>query len=456
MKGKFNIIMYGLILLCIIVVIFLFTGTKEEKKELSPTITFNGGVVVLKIGETKELKPVINNISNYTLSWNSSNPNVATVNNGIVNAVSSGNANITATIDNYNASATMIVIVNGIDPESIKLDKNELELYIDEESTLNYTLLPDNATNKEVTWEVSNDKVLSINQGYIKPLTVGEAYVIVKTNNGLKDSCKVTIRNREVDVTSINFDKDSYTVYVGDTLEIKATVSPDDATNKTLTWTSSDTSIAIVKDGIVTPKKKGNVTIFATDSKGKVKKSVNVNVNKRTVNVSPKEITIIGDSRMVGLCGYKWYKNEGGTCIAKSGMGYSWLTSTAIPTVNTLASSKKKNIVLNLGVNDLGRIDRYIEKYKELFSSTWKNYHIFLLSVNPTSGKRADMNTRIISFNSKLKSSLSSYKNVTYCDSYNYLKTHGFQSGDGVHYRESTSKDIYEFIKKCVYNYYNG
>ena len=86
----------------------------------------------------------------------------------------------------------------------------------------------------------------------------------------------------------------------------------------------------------------------------------------------------------------------------------------------------------------------------------WKNYHVFLLSVNPTSGSRSSMNARIESFNNTLKSGLSKYSNVTYCDSYSYLKRNGFESGDGLHYRENTSKVIYEQIKNCINDYYNG
>ena len=93
-----------------------------------PTISFNGGAVVLKVGESKELKPVVTNLDNYTVTWTSSNNNVATVNKGIVNAISKGNSSITAKLDGYDLSATMVVIVNDIEPTSITLSSNKLEL----------------------------------------------------------------------------------------------------------------------------------------------------------------------------------------------------------------------------------------------------------------------------------------------------------------------------------------
>ena len=455
MKDKFNIIIGILVVLCIVIIVFLFMGNDNPIVNNPPTISFNGGAVVLKVGESKELKPVVTNLDNYTVTWTSSNNNVATVNKGIVNAISKGNSSITAKLDGYDLSATMVVIVNDIEPTSITLSSNKLELIEGEEARLTYTIMPDNATNKEIKWEVSNQEVISITNDVVRALAPGEARITIRTSNGYVDTCDVIVKSKEVFVQEIKFDKNSYSLYVGDTLKINATIIPDNATDKTLTWTSSDKSVVTVDNGLLKGIKKGNATIKATDSKGVVSREVNVTVNKHIVNVNPKEITIIGDSRMVGLCKYKWYKNEGGTCVSKGAMGFKWLRDTAIPEVNRLSSSKKKNIVTNLGVNDLDNIDKYIDKYREMVTGDWKNYHVFILSVNPTSGSRANMNTRIESFNSKLKSSLQNYSNVTYCDSYSYLKKNGFGSGDGVHYYESTSKTIYQFIKDCVYKYYN-
>jgi len=455
MKDKYNIIIGTLIVLCIVIIVFLFMGNNNSSVKNPPTIYFNGGAIVLKVGESKELKPIVTNLDNYTITWTSSNNNVATVNNGMVNAISKGNSNITAKLDGYDLSATMVVIVNDIEPTRITLSSNKLELIEGEEARLTYTIIPENATNKDVKWEVSNQEVISINNDVVRALSPGEARLTIRTSNGYVDTCDVVVKSKEVFVQEIKFDKDAYSLYVNDTLKINTTIIPDNATDKTLIWTSSDNSIVTVDNGIIKGIKKGNATIKATDSKGVVKREVNVTVNKHLVNVNPKEITIIGDSRMVGLCGYKWYKNEGGTCVSKGAMGYNWLRDTAIPTVNRLSDSKKKNIVTNLGVNDLNNIDKYISKYQEMITGDWKNYHIFILSVNPTSGGRANLNTKIEAFNTKLKNSLQNYSNVTYCDSYSYLKQNGFESGDGIHYRENTSKVIYQFIKNCVYKYYN-
>ena len=455
MKDKFNIIIGILIISCVIVLILLLTDKEEEKIVNPPTFSLNPQVIVMKVGETKTINPVVNNLSNYIIDWQSDNMDVVTVNNGFIKGIKPGVANITATIESNGLTATSKIIVKEIEPESIKLNKNNIELKIGEKDTLEYTLLPDNITNKQVTWKRSNSNVATINDGMIEALSEGTTNITIKASNGITDTCIVNVKANEIPVSSIKFNKISYSLYINETININATVLPENATNKSLTWKSSNNNIATVDNGNVKGISKGNVTITATDSKGLVSNSVNVTVNKKIVNINPQEITIIGDSRMEDLCSYKWYKDEGGTCISKSGMGYNWLVDTAIPTVNKLSNNKKKYIVTNLGVNDLVHISKYIDMYRKLAAGTWKNYHIFLLSVNPTSGSRSSMNTRIESFNNNLVKGLASYKNVTYCDSYSYLKKNGFQSGDGLHYRGETSKVIYEQIKKCIYNYYN-
>ena len=228
-------------------------------------------------------------------------------------------------------------------------------------------------------------------------------------------------------------------------------------TNGNPSYRSLNTLVAIVtKDGIVLGMAPGETKIEISVN-NEVKEFVDVKVIKQagTIDVNKSEITIVGDSRMVGLCGYKWYKNDNGSCIAKVSMGYNWLVNTAIPSVNKLSNDKKKNIVLNLGVNDLGNINKYLSKYKELSTKTWKNYNIFLLSVNPTRGNYDHLNTKINSFNSKLKAFANNYNNVTYCDSASFLKSNGFGTSDGLHYNEGTSKIIYSQIYKCIHDYYN-
>lgn len=228
--------------------------------------------------------------------------------------------------------------------------------------------------------------------------------------------------------------------------------------NGDILYRSYNPLVAVVtKEGVVIAISKGDTKIEVSTIDNKIKEYINVKVNQKTgeQDINPSNITIIGDSRMVGMCSYKWYKSDKGTCIAKVGIGYSWLVSDAIPEVTKINADKKKNIVVNLGVNDLGNIDNYIKKYKELANGDWKNSNIFLLSVNPTKGKYNNLNNDINNFNNKLKTVAKEKNNIIYCDSYNFLNNNGFGSSDGLHYNEDTSKIIYSQIKKCLYDYYN-
>ena len=363
--------------------------------------------------------------------------------------------NVTITASKYDKKATINVIVLDILPEKISFKDKDITIMVGDNRKLDYELKPANVTDKKVIWEISDNSIIKNNNGVITALVVGTALVKIKTVNGYEDTCTIHVINRDIPLEKIKIVKPTETLYVNETIRINTIIIPSNATNKTLKWSSSNNEIATVENGVVKALKKGTVTIKVYDSEEKIYDQIDLEVLKPIINVLPNEITIIGDSRMVGLCGYKWYKEESGTCIAKTSMGYNWLIDTALSEVNKLSDNKKKNIVVNLGVNDLGHIDKYIDKYRELSNGLWKNYHIFLLSVNPTKGKRDDLNSRIVTFNNKLKDGLKGYANVTYCDSYSYLKNNGFESGDGLHYKETTSKTIYEQIKKCIYDYYN-
>ena len=102
-----------------------------------------------------------------------------------------------------------------------------------------------------------------------------------------------------------------------------------------------------------------------------------------------------------------------------------------------------------MGVNDLGNIDNYI-KYVNENASKWKakGSSLYFVSVNPCDGSYAKLNTNIESFNKKLKSELSS--SIGYIDTYSELKSKGFQTADGLHYKKETYQLIYTYIKSRV------
>ena len=223
----------------------------------------------LKVGETTTLTATIkpDNASNKKVIWSSSNGEIATVTDGVVTAIKEGEATITAKTEDGGKTATCAVTVTSkVYPvESITLDKSSVELTEGETTTLTATIKPDNATNKKVIWSSSNSSVATVDEGgTITAIASGSASITAKTEDGGKTAtCSVKVNAQAHPVESVELNKTSASLKVGETTTLTATVKPDNASDKTVTWSSSDASVASVENGVVTAKKIGTATITA-------------------------------------------------------------------------------------------------------------------------------------------------------------------------------------------------
>ncbi len=151
--------------------------------------------------------------------------------------------------------------------ESISVTPNTLEkIEGDTPLKITATVLPKNATNKKVEWTSSNEKVATVTDGMITFKSVGKATIIVSAvdKSGKTAKCKVTVKAKVISVTGITLDKTELTKEEGETEQLTATITPANATNKTLTWVSGDEQIATVDaNGKVTALKEGKTTIIA-------------------------------------------------------------------------------------------------------------------------------------------------------------------------------------------------
>ena len=129
--------------------------------------------------------------------WASSDPTVATVEDGVVTAVGVGNAIITATTtDGTSLVATCTVTVNPILATEIYLDVTTKTSVVDDEFTLVATVLPDNATNKEVVWTSSNEQYATVDSnGYVRIKREGNVTITASTTDGsnLLATCEISI-----------------------------------------------------------------------------------------------------------------------------------------------------------------------------------------------------------------------------------------------------------------------
>lgn len=143
--------------------------------------------------------------------------------------------------------------------------------------SLTASVIPPDATDRVITWSSSNAGVASVSGGYVLAVSDGKA-TITASAGGKSASCEVTVLPRNVEPTGVSFDQTEITIYVGNTLQLSATVSPSDATDKSLSWSSSDTAVAQVSDsGLVTAVAPGSATVTVSTING-ISASVTVSV----------------------------------------------------------------------------------------------------------------------------------------------------------------------------------
>ncbi len=147
--------------------------------------------------------------------------------------------------------------------------------------SLNATVAPADTDNTKLTYTSSNSAVATVSStGMITGVKAGSATITVKTTDGsnITKTCKVTVSNA---VTGVKLNKTSAALKVGKTLALKATVSPSKASNKDVTWKSSDKTIATVSStGVVTGKKAGKAVITVTTKDGKKTATSKITVTK--------------------------------------------------------------------------------------------------------------------------------------------------------------------------------
>jgi uncharacterized protein YjdB len=251
-------------------------------------VTIDKSTATLAVGATQPLMVTISpdNATNKKVTWSSSYDTVAIVDKtGLVKAIGEGETNIIVTTEDGGLKDTCVVTVssNIVAVTSVELNKNALTLDEGADETLTATVKPDNATNKNVTWESSDVNVATVSvDGKVTAVMAGTANIIVTTDDGAKtDVCVVTVNPNIVAVTGVELNKNALTIDEGADETLTATVKPDNATNKNVTWKSSDDAIATVSvDGKVTAVSVGTATITVTTDDGAKTADCVVTVNK--------------------------------------------------------------------------------------------------------------------------------------------------------------------------------
>ena len=193
------------------------------------------------------------------VQWNSDDPSVATVDqNGRVTAINDGRAKITASAGGLTASCTVICI--SIPVTAVILNKTSLSLAKGSSETLTATVSPRDATDNTAKWSSDNPSVATVDQnGQVIAVNAGNA-VITASAGDVSATCEVSVF---IPVTSITLSSTDLTLLVGETAVLEATVLPEDATDKKVTWWSSYPDVATVEGGMITALGFGQADIVA-------------------------------------------------------------------------------------------------------------------------------------------------------------------------------------------------
>ena len=267
-------------------------------------------------GQTAQLTATVapSNATNKVVTWASDNGAVATVNNGVITAVGNGTANITVKTADGGKTATCKVTVNipvpvtpkPVSVSSVSLNKTSATLTSKgATTTLTATVSPSNADNKSVTWSTDNSAVATVNSsGVVTAVGNGTANITVKTADGGKTAtCKVTV-SIPVPVSSVSVAPSSVTLTKArETTQLSATVSPSNADNKSVTWSTDNSAVATVNSsGVVTAVANGSCNITARTADGGKTNSCKVTVNIATTPSNPTSISLAGGkSKIIGF-----------------------------------------------------------------------------------------------------------------------------------------------------------
>ena len=189
---------------------------------------------------------------------------------------------------------TITVKSTTVSVTSVMLSQSSISLKEGNTYQLSASVYPTNATNKNVNWSSSNTSVATVSNGFVSARSAGTATITCRAadGSGKYAICKVYVEPATTYVSSIALNKTSAFLYVGETTQLSASVSPSSATDKSVGWTSDNTSVAAVSgSGLVTAKSVGTATITckAKDGSGK-KATCFISVKKE--DVEPTAITL--------------------------------------------------------------------------------------------------------------------------------------------------------------------
>ena len=234
-------------------------------------ITLDQTNISLNIGDSYTLSTN----STKKVTWTSSDNEIATVENGVVTAKSVGKVKIRATSENGNFAECDVETIEKPDPKeedktnyTISLNMDMLDMNIGDSTKLVETISPSNNVS-DVVWKSSDSTVVNVENGVVTALKEGRSIITAELPNGSKAECTVNVNKRNIKVMTVTLNASFVYLESNKTAQLSATILPKNASDKTIKWRSSNSSVAVVdSNGKVTAKSKGRAIIYATSVNG--------------------------------------------------------------------------------------------------------------------------------------------------------------------------------------------
>lgn len=318
---------------------------------------------------------------NKGFSFKSSKKSVATVSSkGKITAKKPGTTTITITSKDSKKKTAKVKVTVKASATKVTLSGTKTSMTVGDKATFKATVSPKNSTDK-VKWTSSNTKVMTVgSNGAVVAKAAGTAKITAKAG---KKSASVTVTVKAksitpptptvVDVTGVTVNPTTATIKANETLTITAAVAPANATNKTLTWTSSNTAVATVSNGVVTPVSAGTATITAKSNNGKTATcAVTVVAEENAMTESDNSYT------------YTLDKNAESYQIKRNGKAYSVSKAQAADDVAALAQKTNKAWTTEMLYNYL------VNTISASLSDTFKSFSAMTDAITVTSDSIVD------------------------------------------------------------------
>ncbi len=237
-------------------------------------ISISSDKVFLNVGSKTKIKANKDNVY-----WESLNPNIARVHDGLIEALNVGNTKVLVKSSDANLEVIDVTILDEkVELEELYIKERSVELYVGDSYELNVKVTPINATNLDLEYISDDLTIASIDNGVIEAHSVGTTGIIVKNKNSYTQDI-VTVRVIEnpekVELTDFKFEDEEVTMYIGDSLSLNYIQEPVNA-NPVLNWTSSNSEVVMVLDGLVRALKAGEATIYV--NAGDISRKINIKV----------------------------------------------------------------------------------------------------------------------------------------------------------------------------------